>query len=680
MWGYCASKPRLPGAGYDYNESDMEAANARRLAGTVAVLEYYPACGDLPLRLSENIARRYGGAIYYDSCFRLESFCFMQGIGPLSSSRAVLLNSNRASAGGSVYVDCKDMGLCAKVFAETNTIGVLPLLPKVEFKGSTSSAYGDSIATKPIRIEWHQKDNSSIALVPGQQPFAFVLKLFDSVGNGSLVIGSEDIIEVLICPVTGIADVCTLSSASIPAINQGFDPITGLSNIQADLECAIGQNEMSFQIRVVGAEYIEKITGRIVCKYCDTGQRRVVYDDRGTWDCETCGPDTYNAKHVSSAESGLCLACPPSGTCINGAPPMFGASKMTGVIALELLQGSNKDYVTRSALAAKLGVEAWTIVLSQKVLKQLEPTAQNITFELFTQTEQMAELAIRLTTVGTLLGETQVVSPLLALGEVWEEVVGLYAVFRLQSCPFGNYVFPPGDISIMAIQGCEPCGKGEECTASTCVTCNPCQPGHYKGAVSSDSCAQCPANRYGKEEGATDLVKCTRCPDFAGTKDTGQMSIDACVCQQNYYSTQTENESTFICESCPTGGVCVDFTCGLRKSTWKTNGCAKGSIVGEWERDPADNTWTLVSCPTGHILQNITKDLQKCHKCKEGYYIADSKYCSSTFDCSLATCTKCPKLPARCPGGGPPLFDSKAVTSSVCLHVYVWIQSCYHFC
>jgi len=86
-----------------------------------------------------------------------------------------------------------------------------------------------------------------------------------------------------------------------------------------------------------------------------------------------------------------------------------------------------------------------------------------------------------------------------------------------------------------------------------------------------------------------------------------------------------------------------------------------------------------VSCPTGHILQNVTKDLQKCQKCKEGYYIADSKYCSSTFDCSLATCTKCPKLPARCPGGGPPIFDSKAVTFSVYLHVDVWILSRYHF-
>jgi hypothetical protein len=50
MWGYCTKKPRLPGAGFEYNEADMEEAAARRLEGTAAVLEHYPGCGDIPLR------------------------------------------------------------------------------------------------------------------------------------------------------------------------------------------------------------------------------------------------------------------------------------------------------------------------------------------------------------------------------------------------------------------------------------------------------------------------------------------------------------------------------------------------------------------------------------------------------------------------------------------------------
>jgi hypothetical protein len=50
MWGHCSSKPRLPGAGFDYSEAAMEEAAAHRLEGTAAVLELYPGCGDMPLR------------------------------------------------------------------------------------------------------------------------------------------------------------------------------------------------------------------------------------------------------------------------------------------------------------------------------------------------------------------------------------------------------------------------------------------------------------------------------------------------------------------------------------------------------------------------------------------------------------------------------------------------------
>jgi hypothetical protein len=50
MWGHCSSKPRLPGAGFDYSEAAMEEAAVRRLEGTASVLELYPGCGDVPLR------------------------------------------------------------------------------------------------------------------------------------------------------------------------------------------------------------------------------------------------------------------------------------------------------------------------------------------------------------------------------------------------------------------------------------------------------------------------------------------------------------------------------------------------------------------------------------------------------------------------------------------------------
>jgi hypothetical protein len=115
----------------------------------------------------------------------------------MSSSRAVSLGDNTAGAEGAVYVNCEEMGLCAEVFAETNTLGVLPQLPKVECSGTKLSAYGNFIATKPSQMKWHKKDNSSIqvVLIPGQQPLTLSVMLFDCVGQpeGSLVIGSEDV-------------------------------------------------------------------------------------------------------------------------------------------------------------------------------------------------------------------------------------------------------------------------------------------------------------------------------------------------------------------------------------------------------------------------------------------------------------------------------------------------------
>ena len=55
-------------------------------------------------RLEHNTAGGLGGALYYDSCSKLDRTYFVQGVEPLSGSRAILLRHNRARAGGAVYV------------------------------------------------------------------------------------------------------------------------------------------------------------------------------------------------------------------------------------------------------------------------------------------------------------------------------------------------------------------------------------------------------------------------------------------------------------------------------------------------------------------------------------------------------------------------------------------------
>ena len=62
----------------------------------------------------------------------------------------------------------------------------------------------------------------------------------------------------------------------------------------------------------------------------------------------------------------------------------------------------------------------------------------------------MAQISARFTLFLALLGETEEIRPPLAHGEVWqEEVVGAYAVFRLQSCQCGNYIFSSGSLSVV---------------------------------------------------------------------------------------------------------------------------------------------------------------------------------------------------------------------------------------
>jgi len=542
MWGYCTLKPRLPGVGYDYIESAMEAANAHRLQGTVAVLQHYPGCGEIPLLLSHNTAERHGGAIYYDSCLRLDKTCFVEGIGSLSSSRAVLLRDNTARAGGAVYVECHHLGICTDTFAEHNMLGALPLLHKVEFTGSKSSeyGYGNFIATTPRRLVWHQKDNSSIVLVPGQQPLALSVKLFDSMGlpDGTLVIGSEDVIELLICPVLGFDNVCTFSSASMPLLIAGFHPYTGLSNIQQAVHCALGQNEMSFQIRVVGAAHIRKIAGRISCTHCDTGQRRVVHDDMRTWSCEMCGPDTYiSANPVSEAQSGLCVACPPSAACVNGAPPIFGASKVTGEIEMDLPDVSKGDYVIRQALAARLGVQAFKIVLlnqgpqRQDVLK--------VAFMFVAERAQMPALALQLSALGAVLSGDIESMGLQTEGETWENVAGQ---FILRACPLGHQLVNTAD------------GKFNV----NAQRCKLCSPDYYITDPNNPSrmCLECPV--HARCQGGIFLGGA---PEATWEVDsTGEFKLMRCIAGYSYSRVSSSNVSLAAeqnCRFCEAGSYCI---------------------------------------------------------------------------------------------------------------------------
>jgi len=218
-------------------------------------------------------------------------------------------------------------------------------------------------------------------------------------------------------------------------------------------------------------------------------------------------------------------------------------------------------------------------------------------------------------------------------------------IFRLQTCPSGYYVSPPGqgsiDASNAALQKCEPCGKGEECTNSTCVTCSECPAGKYKAAVSTEACEMCPANTYRDDPGARELRNCQACPSGANTGDSnGQTSVDACQCEERFYVATGMAGLTFSCAKCPIGAVCSNGICALRAYTASGFTCPDDgkSVPGTWERSVSGENagkLELISCPAGHSKQTLSHDTQQCRPCA-----SDSQY---VIDPDEHECKQCPR-------------------------------------
>jgi hypothetical protein len=168
--------------------------------------------------------------------------------------------------------------------------------------------------------------------------------------------------------------------------------------------------------------------------------------------CVQCSPGKYNVK----ALTGVCLKCPPSpAKCFNGAPPLFGASKVAGVIELELANDAGEDAI-KSAIAAKVGVEFWQIeVLPSQ--GQSRRSARSIPFELVADKTLIAALVQRIAAVGVALGAIQSVGNLASEGEVWVQVADRYL---LKSCAPGSQLINTDDTGVFDVdeQKCRPCG------------------------------------------------------------------------------------------------------------------------------------------------------------------------------------------------------------------------------
>jgi hypothetical protein len=197
------------------------------------------------------------------------------------------------------------------------------------------------------------------------------------------------------------------------------------------------------------------------------------------------------------------------------------------------------------------------------------------------------------------------------------------AIYRLQSCPSGYYVVPRlTDTFNAVLQKCEPCGKGEQCTDSTCITCFECKAGSYKAAVGTEECLACPQDTFRETEGGRALMDCAICQAKASTLGAvGQSSRRSCTCDSDYYliiNIQDDAE-TLTCQSCPKGALCGDGKeCALRNEGFNCSGHGT-DIVGNWSKDPSTGQYQLVSCPRGYETRTSEEagsdDLQECYKC-----------------------------------------------------------------
>jgi hypothetical protein len=193
--------------------------------------------------------------------------------------------------------------------------------------------------------------------------------------------------------------------------------------------------------------------------------------------CVQCPLGKYNVK----ALTGVCLACPPSAECFNGSPPLFGASKVAGVIELDSDVGDDSK---KSAIAAKLGVEFWQIKFPSQ--GQERRNARSIPFELVADKTLMSELVQRIAATGVEVGAIQAAGNLAAEGEVWVQDAGIYL---LKSCAPGSQLINTTDTGKLNVdeQKCRPCG------VTTYIIdqihgCKKCP----KGAGNPSNCQLCP--------------------------------------------------------------------------------------------------------------------------------------------------------------------------------------------
>ena len=88
------------------------------------------------------------------------------------------------------------------------------------------------------------------------------------------------------------------------------------------------------------------------------------------------------------------------------------------------------------------------------------------------------------------------------------------SIYLLTACPTGYWLVSTGVSGSFdaAVQECQPCPEGTECTLQSCVACSACLAGQYKDSKNAAPCQPCKADTYSSVVGAKTANDCLSCP------------------------------------------------------------------------------------------------------------------------------------------------------------------------
>ena len=151
--------------------------------------------------------------------------------------------------------------------------------------------------------------------------------------------------------------------------------------------------------------------------------------------CQPCQTGKYSVNALSPEG---CIACPKSGTCINGNRPIFDATKIEVSIDLDLSSDSDDEDV-KQALADKLNVDVMTIMLSESSVQRRD--VRKINFIVYGEPARISSLAQNLKTMEGVVVQGQEETEgggVVRTGEVWEEIDGVYLLRYMCVCVCGT--------------------------------------------------------------------------------------------------------------------------------------------------------------------------------------------------------------------------------------------------